>query len=431
MTFKTSEAYVWIWLKDQIHPIVCGRLEHKNGRLSFNYGKSYLNRADAVPIYGPELPLKPGKQDLFPRLDMPSCIRDGSPDAWGRRVIINQATGSKNTDIDDTELDELSFLLMSGSDRIGNLDFQSSATDYRPRSPIAATLEELQQASELVDKGIPLTKELDQALNHGSSIGGARPKASIDAGDKKYIAKFSGSTDTYSVVKAEFIAMRLAQKAGINVANVQLTAAHGKDILLVERFDRHQKGEGWCRKAMVSALTIFGMPEMDARYASYEDLAEKVRHLFTHPRATLHELYRRIVFNILVGNTDDHARNHAAFWDGKQLTLTPAYDICPQGRTGQEASQAMNIYGANKLSHLGNCLATAHNFQLSEDEACAIIRQLVDAIIKRYPETCQEASLSEIDQKFFWRRQFLNPYCFYGLPAEFGTSLTAKINQSA
>lgn len=427
MTSKASEAYVWIWLKDQTQPVVCGRLAHKSGKLSFNYGKSYLDREDAVSIYGPELPLKAGKQNLLPRLDMPSCIRDGSPDAWGRRVIINQVTGEKNDDIDKTELDEFSFLLLSGSDRIGNLDFQSSATDYIPRNPIAATLEELQQASELVDKGIPLTKELDQALNHGSSIGGARPKAGIDAGDKKYIAKFSGSTDTYSVVKAEFIAMRLAQKAGINVANVELTAAHGKDVLLVERFDRYPLGESWCRKAMVSALTIFGMPEQDARYASYEELAEKVRHLFTHPRATLHELYRRIVFNILVGNTDDHARNHAAFWDGKQLTLTPAYDICPQGRTGQEASQAMNIHGTNKLSLLGNCLATAHNFQLSDDEARAIIKQLVDAIIEHYPATCREASLSEVDQSFFWRRQFLNPYCFYGLPEEFGELLTAKL----
>ena len=132
------------------------------------------------------------------------------------------------------------------------------------------------------------------------------------------------------------------------------------------------------------------------------------------------------MFNVLIGNTDDHARNHAAFWDGNQLTLTPAYDICPQGRTGQEASQAMNIHGTNKLSQLGNCLATAHNFQLSTDQARAIIQQLVDAIIEHYPATCREASLSEVDQNSFWRRQFLNPYCFYGLPDEFGEGLTAK-----
>ena len=106
-----------------------------------------------------------------------------------------------------------------------------------------------------------------------------------------------------------------------------------------------------------------------ARYASYEDLAEIIRHRFTRPKETLRELYARLVFNILCGNTDDHARNHAAFWDGKTLTLTPAYDICPQNRTGNEASQAMLIVGNNNLSQLKTCLDTARNFLLSKEEA--------------------------------------------------------------
>jgi hypothetical protein len=109
------------------------------------------------------------------------------------------------------------------------------------------------------------------------------------------------------------------------------------------RFDRVPKGDGWSRKAMVSALTLFGLDDMMARYASYETFAEIIRHRFTEPKATLTEVFSRLVFNILCGNTDDHARNHAAFWNGKELTLTPAYDICPQGRTGNEASQAMLI----------------------------------------------------------------------------------------
>ena len=425
MTSNTKEAYVWIWLQHQDDPIVCGRLKWSNAQLRFNYGQSYLSRKDAIPIYGPELPLKTGEQALLPRMDMPSCIRDGSPDAWGRRVIINQVTGKKKENIDLVELDELAYLLKSGSDRIGNLDFQESASTYVARSPKAATLEELQQASELVDKGIPLTAELDQALNHGSSIGGARPKASVDSDNKKYIAKFSGSTDTYSVVKAEYIAMKLAKKIGLDVANVELTQALGKDVILIERFDRQLSEQGqWHRKAMVSALTIFEIPEHEARYASYETLAEKVRHLFTNPRATLHELYRRLVFNILVGNTDDHARNHGAFWDGKHLTLTPAYDICPQGRTGQEASQAMNIHEDNKLSQFGNCLEASSAFQLSEEAAQEIIRLQVRVIKEHYIEICQETDLSEVDQRFFWRRQFLNPFCFYDLPESFANELT-------
>ena len=112
---------------------------------------------------------------------------------------------------------------------------------------------------------------------------------------------------------------------------------HEPDVLLVERFDRVKAGGGWRRKAMVSALTLLELDELMARYASYEQLATIIRHRFLAPREKLKELFGRMF------NTDDHARNHAAFWNGKDLSLTPAYDICPQNRTGGEATQAMLI----------------------------------------------------------------------------------------
>ena len=124
--------------------------------------------------------------------------------------------------------------------------------------------------------------------------------------------------------------MRLAKLVGLNVAAVKLKRALGKDALLVERFDREKARQGWLRKPIVSALTLFALDEMMAMYASYQDLADIIRHRFINSTEALRELYGRIVFNILCGNTDDHARNHAAFWDGKSLTLTPAYDICPR-----------------------------------------------------------------------------------------------------
>ena len=169
---------------------------------------------------------------------------------------------------------------------------------------------------------------------------GRQAKALIDEPQHKWIAKLSSSTDLYSVVKAEYIAMRLARMVGLSVAEVKLTRAAGRDVLLVERFDREWTQTGWHRKAMVSALTMLGLDEMMARYASYEDFAEIIRHRFTDPQETLRELFSRLIFNILCGNTDDHARNHAAFWDGSRLTLTPAYDICPQSRAGNETKCA-------------------------------------------------------------------------------------------
>ena len=338
----------------------------------------------------------------------------GAPDAWGRRVIINRTLGLKGANADTAQLDELTYLLESGSDRIGALDFQASPREYVPRSPFSSTLDELLESVERVQQGIPLTPELDQALFHGSSIGGARPKALIEQDNKKYVAKFSASSDLYSVVKAEFVAMRLAALSGLNVAPVKLVKAMHKDVLLIERFDRVHTQNGWQRKSMLSALTLFGLDDMMARYASYETLAELIRHRFTNPKGTLRELFSRLVFNILSGNTDDHARNHAAFWDGKHLTLTPAYDICPQGRAGNTASQAMLIHGSNNLSQLSNCIATANNFHLSENEALEIISHQKGVIETQWNTVCDEVELTTVDRKLLWERQFLNPFIFEG-----------------
>jgi serine/threonine-protein kinase HipA len=316
-------------------------------------------------------------------------------------------------------LDELTYLLESGSDRIGALDFQLSAVDYVPRTSVNVTLDELLQSAERVEKGIPLTTELDQALHHGSSIGGARPKALIEDDSAKYIVKFSSSTDLYNVVKAEFVAMRLASLIGLNVAPVALTKSSKKDVLLIERFDRNLTGQGWQRKCMVSALTLLGLDEMMARYASYEDLAEIIRHKFTDAPVTLRELFSRLVFNILSGNTDDHARNHAAFWDGQMLTLTPAYDICPQSRSGNEASQAMLISGDNRMSRISACLEAAHHFLLSEKEATAIVEHQISAISKNWNIVCKAAGLSETDRALLWGRQYLNPFAFDDLMGGF------------
>lgn len=411
---RYQQAFVWIWLPGRTEAVVAGKLEADDGSLLFNYGKSYLERIHddppAMPIYEEELPLKPGILPLRNGLSMPGCIRDAAPDAWGRRVIINRKLGRKGSKVDTAEPDELTYLLESGSDRPGALDFQHSPTDYEPRLSAAVPLEALLESAEQVEKGLPLSPELGEALLHASSIGGARPKALIEDEDRKYIAKFSSSSDLYNVVKAEFIAMRLAKLAGLAVAPVKLVSAAGKDVLLIERFDRKKSAGGWERKAMISALTLFGLDEMMARYASYETFAEIIRHKFAAPSATLKELFSRLVFNILCGNTDDHARNHAAFWDGEKLTLAPAYDICPQGRAGNEASQAMLIYGDQRLSRIDTCLEAAHHFLLSWDEARAIYEKQRKVIEANWETVCGEADLDETNRKLLRGRQFLNPF---------------------
>jgi serine/threonine-protein kinase HipA len=409
------EAFVWTWLPESAQPVVAGRLAPDGERIQFVYGRSYRERADAIALYLPELPLRAEPIAPLGALTMAGAIRDGAPDAWGRRVILNRTFGVKGAALDGLELDELVFLLESGSDRIGALDFQTSATTYVPRGGGRATLEELLASAEKVENNLPLTAELDHALHHGSSIGGARPKALVSDGPRKYVAKFSSGSDTYSVVKGEYIAMRLAALAGLSVAPVRLVKAAGKDVLLIERFDRVPMGNSWRRRSMVSALTILELDEMQARYASYQDLAETIRFRFTSPTPTLHELFARLTLNILVGNVDDHARNHAAFWDGTELSLTPAYDICPQARTGEEASQAMLIIGQQRSSQIATCLAAAGDFHLTADKALAIVSRQLETIGAHWASLCDEADLGRIDRTLFWGRQFLNPFAFYGL----------------
>ena len=415
------EAYVWIWLPGKTEPVVCGKLEAEKNEIFFNYGKSYLNRRrnpdqNVISIFDEELPLKEGIIPPRSGLMMPSCIRDGSPDAWGRRVILNRKMGLNGNNYDTNQLDEVTYLLESGSDRIGALDFQASPREYIPRHSKNSTLAELLESAERVEKGFPLTPELDQALFHGSSIGGARPKALIEKeGEGKYIAKFSSNSDLFSVVKAEFVAMKLAALVGISVAPVKLLRASGKDIILVERFDRIKSNNEWHRKAVVSALTLFGLDDMMARYASYEKLGEIIRHRFENPKQTLRELFARLVFNVLCGNTDDHARNHAAFWDGKMLKLTPAYDICPQGRVGNEATQAMLIYGEKRISQVKVCIDASHIFLLTNKEARSIYEEQRNLIEENWDLVCEEAELSIVDKNLLWKRQFINPFSIENL----------------
>lgn len=412
-----DEAFVWIWLPGAPEPVVAGRLEETGGEAAFVYGRSYLQRSEAISLYSPELPLIEERIRPLPGLDVPGCILDARPDAWGQRVIMNRLIGPAAADSDPADLGLIALLLESGSDRVGALDFQSSPDDYVMRGRESASLDELATSAQRVEEGIPLSPALDGALLHGSSIGGARPKALIDDGPRRLIAKFSSTSDTFPVEQGEYVAMELAHRAGMNVAHVELAQALKKTVLLVERFDRLTETDE--RRSLVSALTMLGLNELAARHASYADLAQTMRASFIDPQSNLRELFSRITFNILVGNTDDHARNHAAFWDGQMLTLTPAYDICPQVRNTGRATQAMIIGDAAepfRESQVAGCVERAHLYQLSKREATTIVDRQIDVIRRDWAEVCERAELSETDRSYFWKRQFLNDYALEGWP---------------
>jgi serine/threonine-protein kinase HipA len=408
MTSEPAEAFVWAWLPGAREPVVAGILETSGEIVYFTYGRSYLNRPGAIPLYLPELPLRPGRIRPLDGLAVPGCIRDSGPDAWGQRIILQRRSGHLTADSGTGDLSLLTYLLESGSDRIGALDFQASSTTYEARVS-EATLDEMVTAAGRLEDGLPLPPELEAALLHGTSVGGARPKVLLDDGDRKLIAKLSSRSDPYPVVKAEAVAMELARRVGLDAALTEVTEVLGHDVLLVDRFDRPEGGQQ--RRMLVSALTILGLDVMMARYATYYDLADAIRGRFADPRQALRELFSRITFNICVSNTDDHARNHAAFWDGQILALTPAYDICPQPRSGGEATQAMAIRrDGYRYSQLAGCAAASDTYLLSRSEAEDIIEYQVDTIRSEWDEAADVARLTSVERGRLWGRQILNPY---------------------
>jgi serine/threonine-protein kinase HipA len=385
---------------------VCGRLDEQANGIWFTYARSYRARENAVSIYHPELPVEAdGPRKAADGDRLPLCIDDAMPDSWGRRLVNYRLKAGY------AELSELTYLTASGSDRIGALDFQRSPTEYVPRDSSAPSLEDLADAARRIEEGMPLHPRLEQALLHGTSIGGARPKALVEGEGRCLIAKFSSTTDTYPVVAGEYVAMTLARRCGLHVAPVSLVEVDKRAVLLVERFDRPGANR---RQRVVSALTVLAMNTFPSgRYATYTALADAIRRSFRNPDATLRELFGRISFNILSGNTDDHGRNHAALVHEDGLALSPAYDLCPQARTGSQAHQAM-AYGPNdeRDARIVPLVEASAVYHLDKADARDLVNEQVEVIRGAWDEVCDDAHLTAQQRATFLGRQFLNPSVF-------------------
>jgi serine/threonine-protein kinase HipA len=399
-----SETFAWLWLPGATTPVVCGLLEHVSGRVTFSYGRSYLARPDAVALYG--IPLESGRQ--VPGGEIHPAFLDSAPDSWGRQLINHRLR--RQTDSPGI----LDYLTEAASDRIGAIDFAPTAARYQPRDSVS-TLDDMVVAAERFAAGEPLSPEMEAALFHGTSAGGARPKVTLEDHGQHLIAKLAMRTDTYPVVGAEAAAMLLAQHAGIRAAAVQVIESAGREVLLVERFDRTDRDR---RRMLVSAYTILGMGPGSGVRPSYVDLADHLRRQGAAPERDVPELFARAAFNILVGNTDDHARNHAVFWDGEGITLTPAYDVCPQDFHGPRASQAMDLRrDGYRACNLAGLLDAADDYLLTRAEAASIIDQQIEAINDHWVDIADQARLSGIQRELLWESSILDPSVLDGYPA--------------
>ena len=406
MATSTSDIYVWTWLPGSSEPVPAGLLRRRGDDLRFRYSDRYAARTEAISLYGPALPLQPGVWfEPQANLHMPGAIRDASPDNWGRRVIVNRTLGQE-ADGDTTLLDEGEYLLRSASNRLGAIDFQSRPDEYELRGE-AASLTELYDAAELVQAGTPLTPDLDDALLAGTAIGGARPKALLASEETEYIAKFSTSDDPIDVVGAEAAATFLASHAGIPTAEMTIVRSLGRKALLLKRFDRPGGGR---RHHVVSALTLLDAPETFLPYGSYPEILDALRTTTARPEGVSDQIFRRVAFNIAVSNTDDHLRNHAAFWDGRHLELTPAYDLSPASSRSERANQALAYSRSGRRdSNLGSLLSAAADYGLSRRAASAIVEEVRDAIHSHWDDAAEFAQLTTVDKQLLWRRQILHP----------------------
>ncbi|MCS3903863.1 serine/threonine-protein kinase HipA [Methylohalomonas lacus] len=409
MTFKPghTEAYIWIWLPGETDPVVCGKVAARdagpNAIHRFVYGRSYRDLEAAIPLLPHALPIKAGEQPS--RRGLHGVLRDAAPDAWGRRVLMYKLQMS--VERGEAELTEIDYLL-AGGQGVGALHFQGDAEAWQPKASHTAELKDMLSAAEAVEQNQPLPPELDQALLHGTSIGGARPKVLINGeSGQPAIAKFSSTTDHHPMVKLEALALLLARRVGIETVTSQQLSVMNKDVLLVNRFDSEAARSG--RRHFFSALTALDLDEMEARYAGYPDLADYLRHYSDDVTAQCRELFRRMLLNIMIGNSDDHARNHALFWDGRHVHLTPAYDICVMPRMSLESSQAMEVGEQGKRGTLANALSSCGRFGLTKAEALQMAEEMEVLIRQSWQEACEEAEIPEQLAANLWERTVLSP----------------------
>ena len=405
--YRARRVFVWTWLPGEPAPVVAGAVDRVGAdRLDFTYARSYLDNDGAISLYVPELPLLRGAQEPLGGLTVAACLKDATPDSWGERVIGNRLGSG------DQELSIETYMLESGSNRLGAIDFQESPEEYRPRVD-TASLDELYDAAEKVIAGEPLNPAIGDALMNGTAIGGAHPKVLIsDESGVEYIAKLSISTDVHPWIPAEAVAIELARRCGIDVPNARVIESMGRKVLLIERFDRLSGGR---RRHVVSGLTMLGFDALlGARYGSYPEMLDVLRELGRAPQDIGRRLFERVVFNVAIGNNDDHARNHAAFWDGQSLELTPAFDLTPQVRSTDTSAQAMAIgRDGSRASQFSVCVAAAADYGLSRPEAREIVDRTVSTIEDHWRDAADSTGMSEADRNLLWKRSILNRSVYY------------------
>ena len=401
------QTYVFVHLEDG--PVPAGLLtvneDGRNTSSTFAYGERYLRRPDRVPVdpvtlalHDPDVRRTYRTQEDF---SVFNGIRDAGPDGWGQ-YLMYKAVG-------DHQLSELDHLLASGKHRVGALAFGPTPAAPKRITPWGEgaapgehfALADLAQAAANVQDIEGLDENLRVLLTAGSSLGGARPKAATDIDGQPWIAKFPARDDIVPVCRVEYATMRLATECGLNVPRLDFQTLLGRDIYLIERFDRRQQGNALTRTPFASGLTLLGAHERDVNVHGYADLAGALRRYGGDVRQDLIELYRRMVFNILVNNDDDHLRNHGFLWTPRGWRLSPLYDVVPKAQLSHERFLVLKVGPEGRAATLRNAIGGAGAFNLTSQEAEPIVEALRQVVRTRWEACFVDAGLTAADRTRF------------------------------
>jgi serine/threonine-protein kinase HipA len=397
-----NQAFVWVFLPGEIEPTLCGRFVNEEtpvaGVGTFVYARSYLAHAHALPLDPVMLPLRTGAHRTTAQGGFFGVFINAAPDDWGR-AVINLMHGKPKSPV--------GYLLRSLGDRVGNLDF-SEAPDAAPTQRDIPGRDVLKPAVAVLD-GIERGRQEDPALTAwirpNTAMGGTRPKLTIADGKHQWLAKFPSRKDdpNVPVARLEHAMHALARKCGIETVDSEIVSVEGSDLLLVRRFDRMLirragRAAGWSRDAFVSARTVLDSSPTNTYSfeGSYPGLARDLTRWSANPVADKHELFRRMVFNCLVSNTDDHDRNHGFLADelGAGYRMSPAYDMVPRIPTTARRFQAMQV-GDNAEPTRDNILSHCASFDLSPGAAGAIHDEMLMTVRQNWRSCFDQSGLNE------------------------------------
>ncbi|AMM23380.1 type II toxin-antitoxin system HipA family toxin [Variovorax sp. PAMC 28711] len=341
----------------------------------FAYGLRYLQTPTAEPLNPDHLPLQAAAFTLPDRRvrdggALPLTLRDALPDSWGRKVLEIQHGGP---------LSDVDALLLTNEDRVGAMVF--SETLPMPADTPATdllSLEDLAEASRRIEAGLEVTPRMQQLLR-GGSLGGARPKATFIREGRRHIAKFASRGDEVDMEIIEAATMGLAAACDITVPPRLLAPLTTGHALLLERFDRTGPVTDERRFHYLSASALLNVP-YESSDGSYMALAQALRRLSARPEQDVTELFRRMVFNLVVGNSDDHVKNHGVLHQGQDLwRLSPAFDLVAQ--LGSHAGyQGLAILPGRHASSLSAAREAAPHFGLAPARADEVIRRIADTV---------------------------------------------------